>query len=83
MATKPKQIRQHPQLLAARKKLAEDIKATRLHLGLTQRELAKRLKTTQPRVARIERAASDVSLDTLFKAFVALGGSIAIDIGGK
>jgi hypothetical protein len=36
------------------------------------------LKTSQPRVAKIERAASDVSMDQLVRAFTAAGGKIAV-----
>lgn len=36
------------------------------------------LKTSQPRVAKIERAASDVSMDQLIRAFTAAGGKIVV-----
>jgi len=40
------------------------VKRARARAGLTQRQLAKRLGTSQPRVAKIESpAAADVSLD--------------------
>ena len=42
--------------------------------------LGARLRTSQPRVAKIERAASDVSLDQLVRAFVAAGGQIAVRV---
>ena len=42
------------------------------------RKLGAILKTSQPRVAKIERAASDVSLDQLVRAFTAAGGTIEI-----
>lgn len=45
---------------------------------ISQKELGARLKTSQPRVAKIERAASDVSLDQLVRAFTAAGGRIVI-----
>jgi transcriptional regulator with XRE-family HTH domain len=47
-------------------------------LDLSQKELGAKLKTSQPRVAKIERAASDVSLDQLVRAFTAAGGRIVI-----
>ena len=49
------------QLLDARVELALAIRRQRESLRLTQRQLGVRLKTSQPRVAKIERAASDVS----------------------
>jgi hypothetical protein len=36
------------------------------------------LKTSQPRVAKIERAAYDVSMDQLVRAFAAVGGRIVV-----
>jgi hypothetical protein len=66
------------QLLDARVKLALAIRRQRHALRLTQKELGARLKTTQPRVAKIERAAPDVSLDQLVRAFTAAGGTIVV-----
>ena len=37
--------------------------------------MARLLKTSQSRVARIEAGASDVSLDLMFKGLFALGGT--------
>ncbi len=45
--------------------------------GLTQHELARKLKSSQSRVAKIEAAAADVSLDLLFRALFAAGGGLA------
>ena len=66
------------QLLDARIKLAMAIRQQRQALRLSQKELGARLKTTQPRVAKIERAASDVSMDQLVRAFTAAGGKFVI-----
>lgn len=66
------------QLLDARVSLALAIRNQREALDLSQKELGARLKTSQPRVAKIERAASDVSLDQLVRAFTAAGGRIVI-----
>jgi hypothetical protein len=66
------------QLLDARVSIALAIRRQREALDLTQKELGVRLKTTQPRVAKIERAASDVSLDQLVRAFTAAGGRIIV-----
>lgn len=47
--------------------------AIREREGLTQTELAKRMRSSQSRVAKMERAGSDVSLDLLVKALFAAG----------
>ena len=44
------------------------IRRQREVLHLSQKQLGVRLKTSQPRVAKIERAASDVSMDQLVRA---------------
>jgi predicted XRE-type DNA-binding protein len=69
---------QERQLLDARVKLALAIRQQREAVHISQKELGARLKTSQPRVAKIERAASDVSLDQLVRAFTAAGGRIVI-----
>ena len=45
--------------------------------GMTQAELAARMKSSQPRVAKVEGGAADVSLDLAFKALFAAGGGMA------
>jgi predicted XRE-type DNA-binding protein len=67
------------QLLDARVALALAVRRQRVASNLSQAELGKKLKTSQPRVAKIERAASDVSLDQLVKAFAAAGGTVSIE----
>lgn len=42
----------------------------------TQNELAARLKTTQPMIARIESARDNVSLDLLVRAAIAAGANL-------
>ncbi len=54
------------------------IRQQREALNLTQKELGVRLKTSQPRVAKIERAAADVSMDQLVRALAAVGGRITV-----
>jgi predicted XRE-type DNA-binding protein len=66
------------QLLDARVELALAIRRQREAQNLSQKELGARLKTSQPRVAKIERAAPDVSLDQLVRALTAAGGRIVI-----
>ena len=66
------------QLLDTRVSIAMAIRQQRESQKLSQKELGARLKTSQPRVAKIERAASDVSLDQLFRAYTAAGGKLIV-----
>lgn len=66
------------QLLDARVAIALAVRRQRESLDLSQKELGARLKTSQPRVAKIERAAPDVSLDQLVRALMAAGGKIVV-----
>lgn len=71
------------QLLDARVKIAQAVRQLRQARHLSQEELGAKLRTSQPRVAKIERAAPDVSLDQLLRAFTATGGTIVVDyVGG-
>ena len=69
------------QLLEARIEAALAVRRQRKLHKLSQKELALRIKTSQPRIAKIERAAPDVSLDQILRAFAAAGGQIAISQG--
>ena len=66
------------QLLDTRVELALAIRQQREALHLSQKQLGAMLKTSQPRVAKIERAASDVSMDQLVRAFTVAGGKIVV-----
>jgi transcriptional regulator with XRE-family HTH domain len=66
------------QLLDARVEAALAVRRQREALKLSQRQLASRMKTSQPRVAKIERAAPDVSLDQILRAFAAAGGRVVV-----
>jgi hypothetical protein len=66
------------QLLDARVEAALAVRRQREALKLSQKQLAGRIKTSQPRVAKIERAAPDVSLDQILRAFAAAGGRITV-----
>ena len=68
------------QLLDARVELALAVRRQRESRHLSQKELGAKLKTSQPRVAKIERAATDVSLDQLVRAFAAAGGKIEVKV---
>src|SRR5207253_9767812 len=71
------------QLLDARVEAALAVRRQRQALKLSQKQLAERIKTSQPRIAKIERAAPDVSLDQILRAFAAAGGRIAIKHVGQ
>ena len=53
--------------------LAEHLREVRAARRISQVELAKRIGSSQSRIAKIEAATSDVSLDLIFKALLALG----------
>jgi transcriptional regulator with XRE-family HTH domain len=71
------------QLLDARLEIALAVRRQRKAQKLTQQQLAGRINSTQPRVVKIEQAASDVSLDQLLRAFTAAGGRITVKKRGK
>ncbi len=72
------------QVLDARVKLAMAVRRQREARHLSQKALGLKLGTSQPRVAKIERAAPDVSLDQLMRAFAAVGGRIVVkDVSAK
>jgi predicted XRE-type DNA-binding protein len=56
--------------------LSRELRERRKHAGLTQVELATRLRTSQSRVAKMERADS-VSMDLLVMALLVLGSTRA------
>ena len=71
------------QLLDARVEVALAVRRQRKAQKLSQQQLAGRIKSSQPRVVKIERAASDVSLDQLLRAFAAAGGRIMVKKRGR
>lgn len=60
--------------------LSEALRRKRAALGLTQHQLARRLNSSQSRVAKMEAADRSVSVDLLLKGLFALGASPG-DIG--
>ena len=56
-----------------KKNAADLLREARLRAGLTQRELAKRARTAQSVIARIERGQSDPSWETLTRLIAAAG----------
>lgn len=55
--------------------LSGDLRERRLARGVTQQELARRLGSSQSRVAKMEAADSSVSMDLLVRAHLALGAT--------
>jgi len=62
-------------LVEIRLKLADGVRERRKQRRLTQTELAKRLGSSQSRVAKVETADESVSLDLLVRSFLALGAT--------
>lgn len=62
-------------LVELRGSLAAALKARRTRLGVTQVELAKRLRSSQSRVAKMEAGNPSVSFELLMRALLMLGAS--------
>jgi predicted XRE-type DNA-binding protein len=60
-------------LVEIRVRLSENVREMRRAKRLTQRQLAERIGSTQPRVAMLERAGA--SIEMLLRALLALGAS--------
>ena len=56
-------------------KLASRLRKWRVQRGLTQGDLARRVKSSQSRVAKMEAGDPSVSLDLLIRTLLALGAS--------
>jgi transcriptional regulator with XRE-family HTH domain len=59
--------------------VGERIRTERERLGLTQAELADRIGSTQPAVARLEAGGVTPSLDTLGRVAEALGFELVVE----
>jgi DNA-binding transcriptional regulator YiaG len=59
--------------IETRRALSRKLKAVRKNLKLTQVEVAARLKTSQSRVAKMEKADPSVSADLLLQSLFSLG----------
>ena len=60
-------------IVEMRVRLAERVREKRRAGRITQKELAQRIQSTQPRVARLEQA--DASIEMLIRALFALGSN--------
>ena len=63
-------------IIEIRLRLAQSLRKLRKQQGLTQASLAKRIGSSQSRVAKMEKADSSVSLDLMVKSIVALGKTV-------
>ena len=63
-------------LVSLRLALAGQVRSRRLRLHYSQAELARRVGSSQSRIAKLEAAESDVSLDFLFRALFATGANM-------
>jgi DNA-binding XRE family transcriptional regulator len=63
-------------LVALRLSLATAVRRRRLRLRYSQAELARRIGSSQSRIAKLEAAAPDVSMDLLFRALFATGAKM-------
>lgn len=67
-------------MVSLRLALAEGVRRRRVAQRVSQSELARRLGSSQSRVAKLEAAEADVSLDLLFRALLATGARMR-DVG--
>jgi predicted XRE-type DNA-binding protein len=63
-------------LVELRLAVSRAVRARREQQHLTQEQVAKKLKSSQSRVAKMEAGAAEVSLDLMFRGLFALGGSL-------
>jgi transcriptional regulator with XRE-family HTH domain len=56
------------------------LQSLRSQAGLSQAQLARRLGTTQPAIARLESASSNPTVETLARAVSALGGRLRLEV---
>jgi transcriptional regulator with XRE-family HTH domain len=66
---------------ARRQKLLAELVAERRAAGLSQAEVANRMGTSQPAVARVEAGAVDVRLSTLQRYAAAVGRRLELRLG--
>ena len=67
------------QLIDLKIEVARSIKAARVAAGMTQAQLAKRVGSSQPRIAVAETGGTGTTLDLLFRMLFAVGGKLEQD----
>lgn len=60
--------------------IAQELYSARKKAGLTQAELAEKMKVSQPMVARLERGRGNVSCDTLLRYAAACGCTLRVSL---
>jgi ribosome-binding protein aMBF1 (putative translation factor) len=63
--------------------LAERVRQARERMDITQAELAKRIGSTQPAIARLEAGGSTPSFDTLRRIAAALGLELVVELRAR
>jgi predicted XRE-type DNA-binding protein len=63
-------------LVELRLAVSRAVRARREEQHLTQEQVARKLNSSQSRVAKLEAGAADVSLDLMFRGLFALSGSL-------
>lgn len=72
------------QMLDVRVDAALAVRRQRQAMKLSQQELGRRIHPSQPRFVKIEKAARDVTLDQILRAYAAAGGRISIrEVAGQ
>ncbi len=66
------------EMAARRERMVDELVSRRLHLGLSQTEVAARMGTSQSAVARLESGEADVRLSTLERYAAALGSVLDV-----
>jgi transcriptional regulator with XRE-family HTH domain len=65
------------EMAARRRRLVNDLAAQRQAAGLSQTEIAARMRTSQSAVARLEAGAADIRMSTLERYAAAIGAQIS------
>ena len=71
------------ELAERRREVVADLVAQRQRLGLSQSEVASRMGTSQPAVARLEAGGVDVRLSTLERYAAAVGRQLHVRLEGR
>lgn len=67
-------------VIEARLTLARAVRAGRTEAGLTQAELAKRIRSSQARVAKMEGGDPQASIESMIRALTAAGSTLKLTI---
>lgn len=67
-------------VIEARLVLARGVREQRAHAGMTQMQLAKSIKSSQSRVAKMEGGDPQASLESMIRALAAVGSTVTIKV---